>query len=86
MALVRKVRNAGLTFDQFADDVLKCAISKIYGTSMVDVVFDVYRENFIKDAEREERSTGALEFAAIVGNQPIKQWGSLFQMEEISPH
>ena len=40
----------------------------------MDVVFDVYRENSIKNAEKENLSTGQIEFNVIVGSVKITQW------------
>ena len=42
----------------------------------MDVVFDVYRENSIKNAERRNRSTGQIQFIVIIGSAKITQWGT----------
>ena len=76
MALVRKFSCAGLTYNEFADDLLKYAVASSLGSKLMDIVFDVYRESSMKNAERGHRSTGALQFKNIVGSSQIKQWGA----------
>lgn len=76
MALVRKVKNTGFTYDEFADELLKCAVVSCTGATRVDIVFDVYLEDSIKNAERGKREVGKLQFKTILGSQQIKQWGA----------
>ena len=76
MALVRMVKCTGLTYNQFADDLLKLVVAKSCRSKQMDVVFDVYRENSIKNAERGNRSTGQIQFNVIVGSTKITQWGT----------
>ena len=76
MALVRKVKNTGFTYDEFTDELLKCAVVSCTGTTQVDIVFDVYLEDSIKNAERGKREVGKLQFKTILGSQQIKQWGA----------
>ena len=40
----------------------------------IDVVFDVYLENSIKNAERTRRVSGNIQYSRIIGNQRIGQW------------
>ena len=42
--------------------------------SQIHVVFDVYKSDSIKNAERIRRSSGQLQFCNIVATQKIKQW------------
>ena len=42
--------------------------------SQIHVVFDVYKTDSIKNAERIRRSSGQLHFRTIVASQKIKQW------------
>ena len=42
----------------------------------MDVVFDVCRENLIKNAEKGNCSTGQIEFNVFVGSTKITQWGT----------
>ena len=60
MALVRMVKCTGLTYNQFADDLLKLVVAKSCGSKRMDVALDVYRENSIKNAEKGNRSTGQI--------------------------
>ena len=82
MAMVRKMKNAGLTFTEFADQLLKFAVSSNSYSSRIDIVFDVYRKSSIKNAERNHRETGKLKFKKIIGCQVIKQWGSFLSCGE----
>ena len=76
MALVRMVKCTGLTYNEFADDLLKFMVAKSLGSKQIDVVFNVYYENSIKNAERGNCSTGKLQINAIIGSSKIKQWGA----------
>ena len=73
MALVRMVKCTGLTYNQFPDNLLKLVVAKSCESKRMDVVFDVYRENSIKNAERGNRSTGQIQFSVIVGSTKITQ-------------
>ena len=77
MALVRKNKPTGHTYDSYADHLLSAAIATSSNASRIDIVFDVYRENSIKDAERGNRESGKLEVKRIVGAQKVKQFSSL---------
>ena len=46
MTLVRMVKCTGLTFNKFADDLLKLVVAKSCGSKRMDEVFGVYWENF----------------------------------------
>lgn len=76
MTLVRKVKHTRHTFDSYADEILKAAVLSSAGASRIDIVFDVYREHSIKNAERTRRETGKLQFKRIIGTQVIKQYTS----------
>ena len=83
MAMVRKVRNKGVTFDEFADELLKYALTSSSDARRIDIVFDVYRETSLKNAERGHRKVGRLHFKKIIGNQYIKhQWESFLSSGE----
>ena len=74
MALVRKVKPSGHTYDSYADEVLKAAILTSGEAARIDIVFDVYRKQSIKNAERGKRESGKLLVKRIIGKQPIKQF------------
>ena len=77
MALVRKVKPTGHTYQSYADHLLASAISSSGSASRIDIVFDVYRDNSIKNAERGNRESGKLEIKKIIGSQKVKQFTSL---------
>ena len=58
MTQVRMVKCTGRTYNQFADDLRKLVVAKSCGSKQMVVVFDMYRENSVKNAERGNRSTG----------------------------
>ena len=76
MALVRKIKTAGLTHEEFALKLLNTLLSTSSSSSRIDVVFDVHQQISIKNAERARRKSGSFEFKKIVGSQQIKQWTS----------
>ena len=71
-ALVRKVRNKGVTIEEFADELLKYVSTSSSDARRIDIVFNVYRETLIKNAERGHREVGILHFKKIMGSQYIK--------------
>ena len=77
MALVRRNKPTGHTYESYADHLLNAAVATSANASRVDIVFDVYRKNSIKNAERLTRETGKLEVKRIVGGQNVKQFSSL---------
>ena len=73
MALVRKIKTVGLTYGEFALKLFNTALSKNSSSARADVVYDVYWQISIKNAERARRKSGSLEFKKIVDSQQIKQ-------------
>ena len=55
MALVRKVKCVGLTFDKAADEIFNAALSSANGSTRIDIVFDIYTDESIKNVERNRR-------------------------------
>ena len=80
MALVRKIGNAGLTYEEFALTLLNAVMSSGCSSSREDVVFDKCCEISIKNAERAHRKSGNLEFKKTVGSQLKKQWSSCLSL------
>ena len=76
MAVVHMVKCTGLAYNQFADDLLKLKVAKSCGSKQMNVVFDVYWENSIKNAGRGNCSTGQIQFSVIIGSAKITQWGT----------
>ena len=73
MALVRKIENAGLTYEEFSLKLLSAVMSSGYSSSREDVLFDECCEISIKNTERAHRKSGNLEFKKNVGSQLKKQ-------------
>ena len=76
MALVWKVRCVGLTFDKAADEIFNGALSSANGSTRIDIVFDIFRDESIKNVERNRRCSDTLPFKKIVGTNVIRQWNS----------
>ena len=76
MALVRKIKTTGLTFSQLADKVFDVAMSSCRESRRIDIVFDVYFEESIKNVERNRRCSSTISFKKIVPNNVIRQWHS----------
>ena len=76
MALVRKIKPKGHTFESYADQILCAAIISGGGASWIDIVFDVHRENSIKNAERVNRKSGKFQVKRIISGQYIKQFST----------
>ena len=74
MAVVQKARASGLTFGELAYQMLQSILSSSRGSKRIDVVFDMYRENSIKNAKRLRRSTGKLTFRQLIRSYPVKQY------------
>ena len=55
MALVRKLSVVGKTFDEYGDSFFDAARLLSKGAGRIDIVFDVYRDQSIKNAERTRR-------------------------------
>ena len=77
MALVRQIKTTKMTYSQFATVLLKKVLSIGRDSSRIDVVFDVYLDNSIKDVERNRRSCGELKLQQIIPDAEIKQWALL---------
>ena len=75
MSLVQKMKGNDQTFSQLADSALTQILHEGARSQRIDVVFDVYRDDSIKNAERENRgcSTG-LQFRNIAPGHQIQQW------------
>ena len=80
MTLVRKIGNAGLTYEEFALKLLNAVMSSGCSSFKEDVVFDECCEISIKNTERAHRKSGNLEFKKTVGSQLKKQWNSFLSL------
>ena len=77
MNIVQKLDGNQKTFGDIAKTVLKIVIREGDKCDRVDVVFDVYREGSIKDAERVNRGSGSVvKFRSLATGHKVKQWRS----------
>ena len=71
MSIVQKLDGNQKTFGDIAKTVLKIVIRE---GDKCDVVFDVYREGSIKDAERVNRGSGSgVKFRSLATGHKVKQ-------------
>lgn len=75
MALVQRLDANHMTFGDVSTILLKMVLREGASCKRIDVVFDVYREQSIKNAERISRgSTSSTIFTTISSGHKIKQW------------
>ena len=86
MSIVQKLDGNQKTFGDIAKTVLKIVIRKGDKCDRVDVVFDVYREGSIKDAERVNRGSGSgVKFRSLATSHKVKQWRIFSPKPKIRP-
>ena len=77
MSVVQKLNVQNNTFGEVSSSVLKAVLRDGDKCQRIDVVFDVYLETSIKDAERQKRGSGTgIKFSSIVPGHKIKKWRS----------
>ena len=80
MAIVHKVKGEKKTFGEFASLILLKAVHEASNSTRLDIVFDVYNENSIKNAEQYLRqylwqsASGSVEYKNIQSKQLVVQW------------
>lgn len=76
MALVHKVKGEHKTYGDIASLVLLKALNEASHSSRVDIVFDVYNEESIKNVERGVRGSnvGVIQLKNITAKQKVVQW------------
>ena len=81
MALLHSLKGEGQTFAQLAPkNALDFALHEGRDSNRIDVVFDVYREVSIKNAERRKRgSDEGVRFKTFAPGHKICQWRKLLQ-------
>ena len=73
--MVQKIRGDQKTFAEVADSLMYMVLNEGTDSHRIDVVFDVYRDNSIKNPEREKRgSENGHEFRNIKADHKIHQW------------
>ena len=75
MAMVQKIRGDQKTFAEVTDNMLSMVLHEGTDRQRIDVVFDVYRDSSIKNAEKEQRgSESGHEYRNIKADHKIHQW------------
>lgn len=75
MLLIQKVPGDQSTFAEVAMFVLAMALKDGITSQRIDIVFDTYRENSIKDSERLARGEDlGMELKNITSSQVVRQW------------
>ena len=74
MAYVQQAKVKNITYVEFATNLLQTILSVSKSAKRIDVVFDVYKDQSIKNVERGRRSRGELLFQRILPTTEIKQW------------
>ena len=82
MALVRQIKTAKMIYSQFATVLLKNVLPIGRDSSGINVVFDIYLDNLIKDVERNRRSCGELRLQLIIPHAEIIQWALLLSSND----
>ena len=73
MAVEQKCKPTGKTIEQMASDMLELILSTTKQAERIKIVFDIYRESSITNAERMRRLSVKLNFSRIVSSQVIRQ-------------
>ena len=82
MALVQKLKTSGKTFGDLSQDLVDIVLRLGRDSSRIDLVFDVYRDKSIKNAERTRRTSGSLTYQMLKSTQPVKQWTNFLSSSE----
>ena len=73
MALVQKLEVVQMSFGQVADMVFKNVLSSGSRSKRIDVVFDVYLENSIKNAEHCRHGISTIQYQTILPATKVTQ-------------
>ena len=81
MSVVQKTKGNHKTFQEVAETLFVKVLAEGNGSSRLDIIFDVYREKSIKNAERKKRAntTTAQQYKNILATHKIKQWHHFLQ-------
>jgi len=75
MCVVQKINDNNKTFTQLTETTMALVIHEGSQSHTIDVVFDVYRDTSIKDAERcNWGSTTYIQYKNIARDHHIQQW------------
>ena len=82
MGLVQRIKG-NHTFRDVAETLYRAIMAQRGCSNRIDVVFDVYREKSIKNAERKSRgNTGSPIYKCILPNHRINQWKQFIKRSE----
>lgn len=73
MAVVQKAKTSGLRFGELAKQLFTTTVAIGSDSSRIDAVFNKYKKNYIKNAERSRRGVGSSVFKSIISSQSIQQ-------------
>ena len=78
MAIVQKVNGNKKTLRAISNAVLAIALAEAEGSVRIDIVFDVYKDVSIKNAEWQRRSNSveAIVYKTLFPSQVVQQWDS----------
>ena len=75
MAILQKFHGDGKTFGEIANEVLGYCLSEGCTSERIDIVFDVYKKDSIKNLEREQRGSGqGVQYKSIQAKHKVTQW------------
>ena len=75
MALVQRLKGDQKTFAEIAESLFSMALNEGTSSDRIDVAFDDYRDDSIKNAERKNRWEGSgSEFRNLQADHKVKQW------------
>ena len=87
MSIVQKTKGSHGTFKDVAESIFAKVLAEGRGFTRIDLVFDVYREISIKNAERQKRANDeAVQFNNILASHKIKQWYQFLQSSSNKSH
>ena len=81
MSVVLKTKRNHKIFQEVSETLFMKLLAEGNGSSRLDVIFDVYQEKSIKNAERKKRAntTTAQQYKNILATHKIKQWHHFLQ-------
>ena len=82
MALVQKLKTPGKTFGDLSQDLVDVVLYLGRDSSRIDLVFNVYSDESIKNAERTRCTSGSFTYQILKSTQPVKQWTNFLSSSE----
>ena len=81
MAIINKLNAEKQTYGELAANIFATIMMNGYGSTRLDVVFDVYKELSIKNAEREKRgnTVSGVQLNTIMPGHKVQQWKSVLR-------